>query len=171
MRIRVILVRIRIRILVSVPLTNGSGCGSRRAQNIRIRIRMGNKFGLFCNLPWLIVTKLSCTQRTSSKAWSFQNIIFFSGTITLWAISRDILRGPRLFWRGQKSRGPLKMSATGFRVCVLQPRCAADFSLLNLPKGKSLGRSKPATSSYAQAPQHTVWIDFYYIQALLNCLL
>ncbi len=49
--------------------------------------------------------------------------------------------------------------------------CAADFSLLNLPKGKSLGRSKPATSSYAQAPQHTVWDDFYYIQALLNCLL
>ncbi len=26
-------------------------------------------------------------------------------------------------------------------------RCAADFSLLNLPKGKSLGRSKPATNS------------------------
>jgi hypothetical protein len=50
-------------------------------------------------------------------------------------------------------------------------RCAADFSLLNLPKGKSLGRSKPATSSYAQAPQHTIWDDFYYIQALLNCLL
>ncbi len=37
--------------------------------------------------------------------------------------------------------------------------CAADFSLLNLPKGKSLSRSKPATSSYAQAPQHTVWDD------------
>jgi hypothetical protein len=35
--------------------------------------------------------------------------------------------------------------------------CAADFSLLNLPKVKSLGRSKPATNSYAQAPQHTVW--------------
>ncbi len=49
--------------------------------------------------------------------------------------------------------------------------CAADFSLFNLPKGKSLGRSKPATSSYAQAPQHTVWDDFFYIQALLNCLL
>jgi hypothetical protein len=49
--------------------------------------------------------------------------------------------------------------------------CAADFSLLNLPKGKSLGRSKPATNSYAQAPQHTVRDDFYYIQALLNCLL
>ncbi len=27
------------------------------------------------------------------------------------------------------------------------PTCAADFSLLNLPKGKSLGRSKPATNS------------------------
>ena len=54
---------------------------------------------------------------------------------------------------------------------VLLLGCAADFSLLNLPKGKSLGRSKPATSSYAQAPQHTVWDDFYYIRALLNCLL
>ena len=49
--------------------------------------------------------------------------------------------------------------------------CAAGFALLNLPKGKSLGRSKPATSSYAQALQHTVWDDSYYIQALLNCLL
>ncbi len=38
--------------------------------------------------------------------------------------------------------------------------CAADFSLLNLPKGKSLGRSKPATSSYAQAPQHTLEIEW-----------
>jgi hypothetical protein len=26
-------------------------------------------------------------------------------------------------------------------------RCAAEFSLLNLPKGKRLGRSKPATNS------------------------
>jgi hypothetical protein len=34
--------------------------------------------------------------------------------------------------------------------------CAAGFALLNLPKGKSLGRSKPATSSYAQALQHTM---------------
>jgi hypothetical protein len=34
-------------------------------------------------------------------------------------------------------------------------RCAAGFALLNLPKGKSLGRSKPETNSetnsYAQA--------------------
>ncbi len=56
-----------------------------------------------------------------------RDIIFFCGTITWWAISRDILRGPRIFWplilsqaqrgtmrlgqfRGQKSRGPLNMS-------------------------------------------------------------
>ncbi len=32
-----------------------------------------------------------------------RDIIFFCGTITVWAISRDILRGPRLFW-------PLKLS-------------------------------------------------------------
>ncbi len=32
-------------------------------------------------------------------------------------------------------------------VFVLVSNCAADFALLNLPKGKSLGRSKPATSS------------------------
>ena len=48
-------------------------------------------------------------------------------------------------------------------ICnFVQYSCAAYFSLLNLPKGKSLGCSKPATSSYAQAPQHTVWDDFYY---------
>ncbi len=29
--------------------------------------------------------------------------------------------------------------------------CAAGFALLNLPKGKSLGRSKPETNSDAQA--------------------
>jgi hypothetical protein len=45
---------------------------------------------------------------------------FVFGQITLWAIFRDILRGPRLFWpsklcardnlEGQKSLGPLKIS-------------------------------------------------------------
>jgi hypothetical protein len=44
------------------------------------------------------------------------------------------------------------------------------FRFAQLAKGKSLGRSKPATNSYAQALQHTVW-DSYYIQALLNCLM
>ncbi len=37
-----------------------------------------------------------------------RDIIFFCGTITLWAISRDILREGQ--FRGQKSWGPLKMS-------------------------------------------------------------
>jgi hypothetical protein len=41
--------------------------------------------------------------------------IFFCGQITLWSIPRDILRGPRLLsskfqFRGQKRRGPLKIS-------------------------------------------------------------
>jgi hypothetical protein len=34
-----------------------------------------------------------------------------------------------------------------FIAGVIDTGCAADFSLLNLPKGKSLGRSKPATNS------------------------
>ena len=33
------------------------------------------------------------------------------------------------------------------RIKFVYTNCAADFSLLNLPKGKSLGRSKPATNS------------------------
>ncbi len=34
------------------------------------------------------------------------------------------------------------------------------FSFAQLAKGKSLGRSKPATNSQIQALQHTVWIIF-----------
>ncbi len=34
---------------------------------------------------------------------------------------------------------------------IIIRKCAAGFALLNLPKGKSLGRSKPETNSYAQA--------------------
>ncbi len=37
------------------------------------------------------------------------------------------------------------------------PYCAANFSFAQLAKRKSLGRSKPATNSQAQALQHTVW--------------
>jgi hypothetical protein len=36
-------------------------------------------------------------------------------------------------------------------------RCAANFSFAQLAKRKSLGRSKPATNSQAQALEHTVW--------------
>ncbi len=54
--------------------------------------------------------------------WKCGRLFFFYGQITLWAILRDILREPRLFWPlncpersegqfwGQKSRGPLKIS-------------------------------------------------------------
>ncbi len=38
--------------------------------------------------------------------------------------------------------------------------CAANFSFAQLAKRKSLGRSKPATNSQAQALQHTVWNVF-----------
>jgi hypothetical protein len=37
--------------------------------------------------------------------------------------------------------------ARGRRAHFTIGKCAADFSLLNLPKGKSLGRSKPTTNS------------------------
>ncbi len=35
----------------------------------------------------------------------------------------------------------------GTELAFLQYLCAAGFALLNLPKGKSLGRSKPETNS------------------------
>ncbi len=35
--------------------------------------------------------------------------------------------------------------------------CAANFSFAQIAKRKSLGRSKTATNSQAQALQHTVW--------------
>ncbi len=48
----------------------------------------------------------------------------------------------------QKPIGGLLGVIENERVRYLNDRhCAADFSLLNLPKGKSLGRSKPATNS------------------------
>ena len=48
--------------------------------------------------------------------------------------------------------------------------CAAGFALLNLPKGKSLGRSKPETNSYAQALA-THCVGFLLYPSLLNCLM
>jgi hypothetical protein len=40
-----------------------------------------------------------------------------------------------------------KSTVQTYTVKSFVSTCAADFSLLNLPKGKSLGRSKPATNS------------------------
>ena len=66
------------------------------------------------------------------KLW---DLIFFCGTITLWAISRDILRGPRLFWplkfRGQKSRGPLKMSREMAHKVIVPQKKIMSQSFLN----------------------------------------
>ncbi len=45
------------------------------------------------------------------------------------------------------------------------------FSFAQLAKGKSLGRSKPATNFQIQALATHCVDYFYYIQALLNCLL
>ncbi len=46
-------------------------------------------------------------------------------------------------------QGGARQEGREYTVAVHQQQdaCAADFSLLNLPKGKSLGRSKPATNS------------------------
>jgi hypothetical protein len=43
------------------------------------------------------------------------------------------------------------MYVNDYNLNAYNPLCAAGFALLNLPKGKSLGRSKPETNSYAQA--------------------
>ncbi len=59
-----------------------------------------------------------------------------------------------------KNRGVGKL---GLKHCIKikqkknKRSCAANFSFAQLAKRKSLGRSKPATNSQAQAPQHTVW--------------
>jgi hypothetical protein len=41
---------------------------------------------------------------------------------------------------------PFSINGPRKKVCTVYT-CAVDFSLLNLPKGKSLGRSKPTTNS------------------------
>jgi hypothetical protein len=63
-----------------------------------------------------------------------------------------------LYWRTENYRlpvwGRLKWDIRAIQKHIpvhkhdkKEENCAADFSLLNLPKGKSLGRSKPATNS------------------------
>ncbi len=64
----------------------------------------------------------------SATSWNFINI-----NISI-NINIKINGSPTLI-RGKK------------RTVITINSCAADFSLLNLPKGKSLGRSKPATNS------------------------
>ncbi len=61
------------------------------------------------------------------------------------AVQAEYLSTERTRAEGLQS---IMLSAAGcwFIGAVIR-HCAADFSLLNLPKGKSLGRSKPATNS------------------------
>jgi hypothetical protein len=42
----------------------------------------------------------------------------------------------------------------------IKERCAAGFALLNLPKGKSLGRSKPETNSFNEQARATHCVGF-----------
>ncbi len=64
-------------------------------------------------------------------------------TIPLSLIFRYFVGFKRVAYDRQKVSDTLKNCA--YRQ--LNWYCAADFSLLNLPKGKILGRSKPATNS------------------------
>jgi hypothetical protein len=62
----------------------------------------------FCNVLFLLCIYNRyrypvLVNKTVQKKRNCGTKFFFGGTITLWAISRDILRGPRLFW-------PLKLS-------------------------------------------------------------
>ncbi len=65
------------------------------------------------------------------------------------ASSNEQLSGPFLSINLRTSHRILCQKGRKNTVQTKVYYCAADFSLLNLPKGKSLGRSKPATSSYA----------------------
>ncbi len=51
------------------------------------------------------------------------------------------------FYNLHSQRAMMNISSFHTEQSVILHKCAADFSLLNLPKGKSLGHSKPATDS------------------------
>ncbi len=59
---------------------------------------------------------------------------------------------------GSGSGRPKNVWILRIRIRIRNTGCAATFSFAQLAKGKSLGRSKPATKSQIQALQHTVWI-------------
>jgi hypothetical protein len=65
----------------------------------------------------------------------------FVYTVALWSKLRLVCERKFLYLMPMSRT----FSATALKTTLYN--CAADFSLLNLPKGKSLGRSKPATNS------------------------
>ncbi len=78
--------------------------------------------------------------------------------ISNWKIlahSPNTLKEAKVWQKSKIFKNPYPISGKIDRLCETLQKlklteidtCAADFSLLNLPKGKSLGRSKPATNS------------------------
>jgi hypothetical protein len=63
--------------------------------------------------------------------------IIFGGTITLWAISRDILRGPRLFWPLKLSRALSPGPCRGGISAYPHPRPLAGLRSLSLKNSSS----------------------------------
>ncbi len=61
--------------------------GSLKGLQIQVVVAMEHKIIKITNVPVPV-----------PAIFKMREIIFFCGQITLWAISRDILRGPRLFW-------------------------------------------------------------------------
>jgi hypothetical protein len=66
---------------------------------------------------------------------------------------------PKTFWETLTgiSNGWIRLTVCIIFITYNFTSCAANFSFAQLSKRKSLGRSKPATNSQAQALQHTVW--------------
>ncbi len=99
------------------PVYRGVWCTSPQINNSKLcRLRQISK-GKFKSVKVCIAENCLCRLCTRyiitinvPLIKKLRDIIFFCGTITLWAISRDILRGAKTFLRGQKSRGPLKIS-------------------------------------------------------------
>jgi hypothetical protein len=87
---------------------------------------------LVCTDFWNITRRYSKNVLCSSVDQLFPIISIFQGLVDFLVSSHEVAQALRQNLQLSK---PLKYS------------CAADFSLLNLPKGKSLGRSKPATNS------------------------
>ncbi len=70
-------------------------------------------------LQWDIKLPMDC------RYWKFWSYFLFFGQITSWAISQDILRGPRLFWL-------LKISLeTAHKVFCPQKKISCTFKIRN----------------------------------------
>ncbi len=111
----------------------------------------------FANYPVVPVLHGICVFADGCQLPDDAGLPVISIVTSLFAGGLPTTRGAGVLWHLQKDANyPMmegSLSSLYFQaVCQLPggsgvPWCAADFSLLNLPKGKSLGRSKPATNS------------------------